>query len=243
MSDSFFSTFLIKPLYNGLIFLIDVLPGGNVAVALIIITIAVRLLLFPVAKKSIENQIKIRHFEPEVAALRAKYTNKQEQALKIMAFYKEKNLNPLSGLLLVFLQIPVIFALYYVFMRSGLPEINAAALYDFIIKPQAPDFSLFGFLDLNEKSYFLASLCAITQFFQIKLSMPVTPKTKMGTSFKDDLAKSMSIQMRYIFPVVIFFISYSLSGIIALYWTTSNLFTIFQEYLVKNRLKKEGYGN
>lgn len=244
MGDGFFSVFLIKPLYNGFIFLIDTIPGGDVGVAVILFTILVRFILFPLAKKSIENQMKMRHYEGEVAAIKEKYkNNKQEQAEKIMSFYKERNLNPLSGLLLVFVQIPIIFGLYYVFMRSGFPEVHLESLYSFVKDPGTINMEFLGLLDVSAKSYLLAALCSITQYFQIKMSLPPPkPKTSNTPSFKDDLARSMNMQMRYIFPIVVFFISYNLAGIIALYWTTTNVFTIFQEYFVKKNMKLDRNG-
>jgi YidC/Oxa1 family membrane protein insertase len=208
MGDGFFSVFLLQPLYNGFIFLIDSIPGGDVGVAVIIFTAIVRLALFPLAKKSIVNQMKIRAYEGDVADIKEKYkTNRQEQAEKIMQFYKEKGLNPLSGLLLVIVQIPIIFGLYFVFMKSGFPEVHIESLYSFVKDPGQVNLMFLGLLDVSAKSYLLALICSATQFFQIKLSLPPPKPKKQGVSpsFGDDLARSMNMQMRYIFPVVVFF--------------------------------------
>ncbi len=235
-----FNLFFYKPLYNGLIFLIGVLPWVDIGIVVILFTCLVKLILFPLSKKSVLTQIRIKEIQPELDAIKEKYKdNKQEQALKVMALYKEKKVNPFSGILLIFIQIPIIFALYYVFLKGGLPKINTDLLYSFIKIPKSIDVSFLGLLDITQKSYLMAFFAALTQFFQVKFATPQVKKSgtsPSANSFKDDLAKSMSVQMKYILPVVIFFIAKGLPSVVALYWTTSNLFTIGQElYLRRSR--------
>lgn len=233
-----FNLFFYEPLYNGLIFLIGVLPWADIGIVVVLFTCVVKLILFPLSKKSVLTQIRMKEIQPELDAIKEKYKeNKQEQALKVMALYKERKINPFSGILLIFIQIPIIFALYYVFLKGGLPEIKADLLYFFVKIPSSINISFLGFMDITQKSYLMAFMAALTQFFQVKLAMPKTKKTNPNqSSFKDDLAKSMSIQMKYILPVIIFFIARGLPAVVALYWATSNLFAIGQElYLRKAR--------
>ena len=82
----------------------------------------------------------------------------------------------------------------------------------------------------------LALLAAVTTYYQIKLASPINKKTSNTPSFGDDLARSMQTQMKYFFPVMVFFIAYTISGVIALYWLTTNLFTIGQEIFVRRKL-------
>ena len=114
------------------------------------------------------------------------------------------------------------------------------SLYSFIKVPASIDISFLGLMDITQKSYLIALAAAITQFFQVKFAMPAVKKSnkKAGeNSFKDDLARSMSIQMKYILPIIIFFIARGLPAVVALYWATSNLFAIGQELYLRRARK------
>ena len=240
MPLGFFTTVFTQPLYNGLIFLLHYIPGADAGAAVIVFTIFVKFILYPFTKSSIQTQVKMKQYGPELELLKNQYKeNKQVQAEKIMAFYKEKGLNPLSGFLLILVQIPIIYALYYIFLRSGLQVIKPELLYNwhFVTDPISVSMNFLGLIDISAKSYLLAFFCAVSQFFQIKLSIPNLKPKQAKTDFKEDLARSMNVQMKYFFPVMVFFISYSLSGTVALYWITSNLFSIGQELYVRRRLK------
>lgn len=236
MQSGFFFTTFYQPIYNSLVFLIDTIPGGNVGVAIILLTIGVRVVLLPLSHKSVVSQGKMRDIAPHVEKLKEKYKdNKQEQARKTMALYKEHGINPFSGLLLLFIQLPIIFALYFVFFK-GLPNLNTEILYSFITAPTTMSMMFLGIM-LSKKSIILALLAAVTQYYQIKLSIPPMKLVEKGAkpSFKDDFARSFNLQIRYILPVVVFGISYSISAAIALYWATSNLFSIGHELYVKRK--------
>lgn len=239
MQPGFFSTFFYQPAYNALAFLISVVPGGNVGVSIIILTILVRGALLPLSHKSVVSQAKMRAIAPEIEKLKEKHKdNKQEQAKKTMELYKVHGINPFSGCLLVVVQLPIIFALYYAFFK-GLPALNTEHFYSFIQTPLTPSMAFLG-LDLAHKSIILAFIAAVTQYFQIKLSIPALPAAEKGSkpSFKDDFARSFNVQMRYMLPIIVFGISYSISAAVALYWTTSNLFSIAHELYVKRKAEK-----
>lgn len=212
------------------------MPGSDAGLAVVIFTILVRLALYPLSKKSIETQFKMKSIEGDVERIRASVKDKAKQAAQTMELYREKGLNPLSGFALIIVQIPIIFALYHIFLRSGLPIIDTNMLYSFISVPDAINMHFLGVFDLTAKSYVLALICAVSQYFQAKLALPPAKPQKDSTSFKDNLARSMNIQMRYFFPVMVFFIVYNLSSIIALYWITNNLFAIAQEWHVRRKL-------
>lgn len=234
---SMYTTFIYAPLYNGLIFLMDVIPWADAGVAVIIFTIIVKLILFPLSYRSVKTQLEMKRIEPELNAVKQKYTDKQEQARAIMALYKEKNINPFSGFFLILIQLPIIFALYSIFYNGGLPSVHGELLYSFVAIPDFVNMEFLGLLDIAKKSVILSLLAAATQYFQIRYSMPIVPKKTENATFKDDLARTMSLQMRYMLPVVVFFISYSISSVIALYWTVSNLFAIGQELYIRKTLK------
>jgi YidC/Oxa1 family membrane protein insertase len=239
MISNLFNLFFYEPLYNGLVFLIGILPVADVGIVIIIFTIIVKLILFPFSIKATKTQVAVRHLEPEMKEIKEKYKDdKQQQSLQMMELYRKNNINPFSGILTLFIQIPIIFALYYIFFRGGLPEINTDILYDFVNVPQTINMMFLGLVDITSKSWPLALLAGVSQFFQIRLAMPFTPPSRDDEgSFKSDLAKGMQFQMKYVFPVFVFFISYTISAAIALYWTTSNLFMIGQELLVTKKMR------
>lgn len=238
-----YNNFVYEPLYNGLVFLISILPWIDVGVAVALFTVIVKLILFPLSYRSVKTQANMKKIEPELNAIKLKFQDKQEQARQVMALYKEKKVNPFSGFFLILIQIPIIFALYSIFLHSGLPSINIDMLYSFVKAPISVDMNFLGLIDIAKKSIILSLLAGITQFFQIKFSMPkpaVTPDNSTA-SFKNDLARSMSFQMRYIMPIIVFFISYSISAAIAIYWSVSNLFMIGQEVYVRRRIQRGGF--
>ena len=239
---SIFSTVFYQPLYNTLVFILSVTPGANVGVAIILLTVIVRGALLPLSHKSSKAQVKMRSLAPHLEKLKETHKdNKQEQARKTMELYREHGINPLSGLVLVVVQLPIIFALYYVFFK-GLPNLNAEHLYSFVHLPETVDMVFFGVI-LSNKSIVLAALAAITQYFQIKLSIPPVALIEGAKpSFKDDFARSFNLQMRYMLPLIVFGISYSISAAVALYWATSNLFSIAYELYVAREARKAAQG-
>jgi len=234
-----FNLLFYQPLYNGLVFLFDILPWADAGVVVILFTCIVKLALFPLSYKSVKTQLQMKKFEPDLALLREKHKdNKQEQALKVMEFYRENGINPFSSFFLILIQIPIIFALYYIFRKAGLPDIDTTLLYSFIKSPGPVSMDLLGVFNIAGKSIILALLAAVSSFFQLRLSIPPVAKNQNAeASFSNDLARVMNFQMRFIFPVIVFFISYSISGVVALYWFTSNIFTIAQELYVRKHLK------
>lgn len=236
MNTGFFSVVLTQPLYNTLAIILSVVPGANVGVGIILLTVLVRSALLPLSHRSVVSQAKMKSLAPHIEKIKEKHKDdKQEQARKTMELYKEHGINPFSGCLLLFVQLPILFALYFVFSKV-LPNLSTEHLYSFVHLPSSIDMMFFGIL-LSKKSAVLALFAAIAQFYQIKLSVPaVTPNEKGATpSFKDDFARSMNVQMRYVLPVIVFGVSYSFSAAIALYWTTSNLFSVAHELYVKRK--------
>jgi len=229
-----------KPLYNGLIFLVGIIPGGDIGIALILLTILVKIILFPVSKRSIHSQEKMRALEGEIAAIKKNFPDKEAQSRETMALYKKNKVNPFSGCLLLVIQLPIILALYYVFYK-GLP-FNAADIYPFLHIPAHFTTIFIGVADIAKKNIVLAVLAGISQFFQVKISTsrqkpaPLVPGEKL--SFAQEMTRSMNVQMKYILPVFIVFIAYKVSAAIALYWVTSNMMAILQELLVRRKMQK-----
>ncbi|KKT45126.1 MAG: 60 kDa inner membrane insertion protein [Parcubacteria group bacterium GW2011_GWA2_44_15] len=233
MISAAFDYFIYVPLYNGLVFLMDLVPWVDAGISVIIFTFLVKLILFPVSQKAVRTGLKMRMFEGDLAALKEKHKDDREAHAKAtMAFYKEKNINPFSSIFLAFIQIPIILGLYFVFYSGGLPDIKTDLLYSFVSVPKV-DMQFLGLIDITKGSAILALLVALSQYFQVKFSMPAMKPKVTGSSMKDDFARTLHLQMRYFLPVMVGVIAYNISGAVSLYWITSNLFAIGQEIYVR----------
>lgn len=240
-----FHTFVYNPLYNGLIYLMDVLPWIDAGIAIVIFTILVKLILFPLSRKAVRTQIKMKKIEPELSALKEKHKDdKQLYAKKTMELYKTNKINPFAGIVLILIQLPIILALYRVFL-AGFANINTDILYSFVKVPEIINTHFLGLVDISGKSLVLAIVAGVTSYLQIRYSMPSGPKTppkenmSKEEKFRHDLTRSMSTQMRYMLPVLAFIVSWTISGAIAVYWITSNVFTIVQELVIRRSMAKE----
>ncbi|MES2953259.1 MAG: YidC/Oxa1 family membrane protein insertase [Patescibacteria group bacterium] len=227
-----------NPFYNALIFLAAVLPGNDVGFAIILLTLAVKGILAPLSHSSLLAQRKMRELEPKLKELKSKHKDQNEQALKMMELYREHGVNPFSSLMVMLVQIPIIFGLYFVF-QAGI-DLASPALYAFTPRPESINTVFLGLVNLAEPSWVLAGIAAITQFFQTQLAVPPVPKAKDGeeSTFQEEFARSMSFQARFILPIFIFFISFKLQAALPLYWATSNLFGIAHELYIRREAQK-----
>ena len=236
--SSFYHEFFFNPIYNLLIVIFKVLPFADAGLAVIIVTFLIRLVLFPLSKKAIVTQVKMQELSPELKDIKKKYKNDREgEAKATLAAYKTAGVNPFSGIFVLFIQLPLIWALYRIFL--DLPKIDSSFLYSFIQAPAHISVLFLGMIDVTQKSVILALFAAAASFFQLRLSTArqVAPE---GDGFSDNLARSMQTQMKYIFPVLVFFISYRISGVVALYWFTTSLFTYCQELYIRHKLLPKG---
>ncbi len=184
----------------------------------------------------------MKAFEPELAKIKEDYgQNREEFAKKTLEFYRKNNLNPFASFFLILIQLPIIFALAWIFYSGGLPKVDTTILYSFVAVPTAIHTMFLGLIDVANRSFLLSVLAGLAQFVQIQISLPkLKPRDpNKQNSFSDDLAHSMNIQMKYVMPIFMFIVSFSVSGAVALYWITGSLFTIGQELYFKRTIKKE----
>jgi YidC/Oxa1 family membrane protein insertase len=227
-----FHQIVYQPIYNALIFLYNVLPGHDLGVAIIALTVIIRFILYPVAKKQIESQKKLQDLQPEIKKLQEKHKNdKEKQGKALMEFYKEKKVNPASGCLPLVIQIVFFIALYRAFIAglnfdSGCPD-----LYYFVHCPEGIKTTFLGILDLSKPSMILAVIAAAGQFFQTKMIMP---KTNTPAK-KGDFSSIMNQQMLYLGPLLTLFIGAKFPAGLALYWVVNTLFAIVQQYFVMKK--------
>ena len=235
----FFNTILYIPLVNLLILLYVYLPGHDFGIAVIILTLITKLILFPSSLKSIKSQRKIAIIQPKIKEIQQKYKgDRQAQSRAMMELYQKEKVNPVSGCLPLLLQLPILIALYQVFLRGLDSEILRNTLYGFVPNPGGIDFMFLGIINLGQANIFLALVAGILQFFQTKISLPQkqtsssTPADKGG---KMDFSSMFQSQMLYFFPVITVLIVWKLGSMIGLYWITSTLFSIGEQYIVKKK--------
>lgn len=233
MIGHIWDTVLYHPLINALAFLVSIVPGGDVGLAVIILTIIVKIILFPLSQKAIESQAQMSILAPELSKIKESGVSREEQARLTFELYKKHKTNPFSGCLLVLIQIPIIFALYYVFYKGI--NFDSSVLYSFVHVPERINMLFLGILDISGKSLLLAILAGVSQYLQAYFmpTPPASTKSSGTGSFAESFSKSMTMQMKYVFPFVVAFIAYTISGAIALYWITSNLFAVAQQIYAK----------
>jgi len=232
MLHSLWETILYKPLVNLLAFFVSVIPGGDVGLAIILLTVLVKIILMPLASRSIKSQAKMAAIQPDIEKIKASGKSKEEQARLTFELYKQNKTNPFSGCLLVLIQIPIIFALYYSFYRGI--NFSSEILYTFTPNPESINSMFLGFLDMSSKSLPLAILAGASQFVQAYF-MPKPPVTNNKGTFGESFQKSLQLQMKYVFPIILGFIAYSISGAIALYLFVSNIFATLQQIYLARR--------
>ena len=235
-----FNTVIFTPLYNALIFLISIVPLADVGIAVILLTVLVKVIMFPLAQKASREQARMRDLAPELESVKEEHKeDKKKQTLEVMALYKKRNIRPFLSLLVVIMQIPIILGLYWVFFRGGLPEIDVDLLYSFVTKPTEVNMQFLGLIDMAGRSALLALLAGTAQFIHSSFVLPEPKPKSDNPTLKEDLARSFHLQMKYVMPIIVVVISYTISAAIALYWATSNIFAIGQELLVRRSIRKE----
>lgn len=231
---SLFHNLVYLPIYNLLVFLVDVVPGGDLGLAVIGATIVVKLVLLPLSLAAVRTQRAMKLLEPELKELREKYKDdKETQAKEMFALYKKHNVKPFASILMLFIQLPILFGLYYVSQHAALSQVDPSLLYSFVQVPEALSPLFLGTFALTGTSLILALLAAAAQLLQAWYMIPVPPKSESKTpSMQEEFGRAVSLQARFVFPLIIGFIAYS-SGVLALYFIASNLFMVAQEFVVR----------
>ncbi|SDG78055.1 YidC/Oxa1 family membrane protein insertase [Desulfosporosinus hippei] len=212
-------TYLLKILYS---FSTAVgLPYYGVAI--ILLTILIKTLIFPLTYKQMASMRKTVDLQPKIKSIQEKYKNNKEKAnAAVMELYKEHNVNPLGGCLPIVVQLPIFWALYSALLHFPYDPANASA-------------HLFLGFDLTKIYGFALSyhlilpiFAAATTFLQTKLTSP--------NASTDPTQKTML----YIMPVFFAYISVTVPAGLALYWVTMNVVSIFQQLFINSRLSNKG---
>ncbi|MSP21138.1 MAG: membrane protein insertase YidC [Alphaproteobacteria bacterium] len=219
--------FLTKPIFLAIDYLYRAI--GNFGVAIIVFTMFMRLLFFPLANKSFKSMAGMRQIQPEVVRVRELYANDRErQTREIMELYKRAKVNPLSGCIPILLQIPVFFALYKVLFVTI--EMRHAPFYGWIKDLSAPDptnlFNLFGLIPWDPQISFLhvgilPIIMGISMFVQQKLN-PAPP---------DPIQQKMFMFL----PVIFTFVLAGFPAGLVIYWTANNILSMGQQWIIIRR--------
>jgi len=242
MSFLFFlyNELVYRPLFNLLVFIYNIVPGHDVGIAIVALTLIVRIALYPINSKSIESQRKLQKIQPQIKKIQKRYKDdKEKQAKALMKFYQENKINPFSGCLPLLIQFPILIALYHVFI-NGFKDESLSSLYSFVYNPGHIDPISLGFMNLSETNMYLALIAGIAQYFQTKMLMKAKNenerKKKNNEDEKEDktqdFAQSMTKQMAYIMPIVTVVFAMSFPSGLALYWIATTVFAIVQQHLI-----------
>lgn len=157
---SLYHTFLYQPILSALIFIYHSLAFGDLGFAIIILTIAIRIVLFPLFYKGAKQQALMQKIQPKLKEIQEKHKdNKERQAMELMALYKKHKINPFSSILSLVIQIPILIAIYQVLLKEA-----GGAIFD--------NFLFLGFINLREINLVIAVIAAVAQYIQIKISIP-----------------------------------------------------------------------
>ncbi len=228
----FFKTIFYVPLLNLLVWLYDVLPWSDLGLAIIVLTILIKLLLYPLNKKAIISQKALQELQPKLTAIKEKYGQDREaQAKATMELYKNEKINPASSCLPILVQLPFLIAVYQVF-RTGLANGYLEYLYPFIHNPGSLNTLAFGFIELSQRSIWLALLAGAAQFWQGRMLSTKRPEINTPGSKDENLAAIMNKQMIYVMPIFTVFIGLSFPAGLTLYWFINTVLTGLQQLIV-----------
>lgn len=232
-----FDTLFVDPIFNLLALIYAVIPGHDFGVAIIILTLIVRILLYPLVRRQLHSQKAIQKLQPEIIKIREKAGGDRTlEGQMVMELYKTRGVSPFGSLLPVIIQLPILFALFIVLSDIVKPGEFAKVLYPALqslgpladIVARGPKFvfepHFLGFIDLHKASPLIAALAGAAQFYQTKQLLPKDPP-------KDPTAQAMAT-MVYIFPFVTFIVGLTLPAALSLYWTAASLVLIYQQYIV-----------
>ncbi len=239
MISAFFHTVFYNPIYNALVALIALVPGGNVGIAVILLTISIRLILLPFSLSAARTQRAMKILEPKIKALKETYKDDRErEAIETLALYKAAEVNPFASILTAFIQIPVLLALYWVFRYESFTVVDAARLYAATPIPHVVSLGFLGISSVLGKSIVLAVCAGLTQLLQAHMTLSGSMKPAAGAK-QGDFQKVVGMQLKYVFPFLIAIISYTTSGAVALYFIATNLAGSAQEWHVRRTIARE----
>lgn len=226
-----FNTLFYQPLLNALVLIFVFVPGRDFGVAVIILTILIRVLLYPLNQKTIASQEKLSALAPKLKEIQKKFKDNRERiAQETLSLYKEAKVNPFSGFVVVLIQLPVLLGLYRVFV--GAIGNGWQDLYSFVPQPGLIEPFFLGRINLAQPNLALAILAGAISFWQAQIS---APKVKTGSKEQVQFAQIFQKQALYLFPVLTFIVLLKIPSAIGLYLIVTTAFSVLQHYAQRRR--------
>ena len=244
-----FEVFLTTPILNLLVALYKALNAiylpGALGFAIILLTVIVRMILWPLTTSQLKSSQKMAALKPHLDRIKAEHGHdKVRHQQEVNKLYKEHGVNPLAGCLPLLLQIPVFIALYNVLLKivqvngDFLAGINQRLYSPFLYLESVPDVSFFEWQQIGILLLAIPIITGLLQFIQSKMLSPakppvkVQPEKKEGKGELEDSMAAMQSQMILIMPVMIAFFSYGFPVGLSLYWNTFTIIGIIQQYKI-----------
>ncbi len=253
-----FTTFIVQPVFNLLVLIYGLLPGHNFGVAIIILTIVTRLLMWPLVKRQLHHTKAMRELQPEIKRIKKETKgDRQQESRMIMELYKERQINPFASIGLLLVQLPVLIALYSGITKlindpSTIDTLTYSFLHPLIDGIESFDATFLGFVDLTKSAvgndgsgiywpaFIIVAASAVTQFYQSRQLMPNDKDAKglkqilreAGTGTQADQADvnaAVGRSTQYLIPAMVFIFTIGLPAALPLYWLTSGLVAILQQ--------------
>lgn len=231
-----YHTILYQPMFNLLVWFYNIIPGHDVGLAIIAITVVIKLILYPFSLKSIRAQKGLQDLQPKLVELKNKYKdNPQEMTKATMQLYKQEKISPFSSCLPILIQLPFLIAVYDVFRKGLANNQSLEILYSFIKNPGTINAISFGFLDLSKPNLYLAILAGVSQYWVSKM-LVAKKQPKVPGAKDEDMTAIMNKQMTIFMPLITIFIGASLPGGLTLYWFITTILTGVQQlYFFKKK--------
>lgn len=234
-----YSTFITRPFLNFLVLMGSIIPGHDLGLAIILLTLAVKIILFIPTQHSLEGQKKMQLLQPQIEALRKKHADdavKMNQ--EIMKVWKENKINPFQSCLPLLLQFPVLIGLYHVIRDTQDLALSTHLLYGWFGTLDWTFDTIFLGLDLTATyPWLFAPLLVVMQFIQMKLTFYIADKKKAKkideAVHQPDNPQDMQQKiMLYVLPLMIGFFAWQVPSAVSVYWGVSTLFAIGQQLIV-----------
>jgi len=239
MFSTLYHTILYQPMFNLFVGLYNIFPYHDVGIAILLITIVVRLVVYPLTSSAIKAQKSMQEIQPKMEALKKQYADdKQKQAQALMDLYKTHKVNPFASCLPLLVQLPILIALYSVLRNALASKGLAEVLYSFVTNPITINPISFGMFAMDKPNIILALLAGAAQYWQAKMSLAKQPPKEAGAGAKDEnMAAMMSKQMLYMMPVMTVIIGFSLPAGLTLYWFFSTVLMGLQQVFMLRKNK------
>jgi YidC/Oxa1 family membrane protein insertase len=230
-----YTQFIYEPLLNALVFLYATVALQDLGLAIILLTLIIRLILFPLFQKSMRHQAKMQKIQPFLKKIQEEHKdNREKQTEAMLALFREHDVNPVSGIGFLLLQLPILIALYQIFLHVFDPA-SMSALYSFVPRPESLSPMFLGLINLGNSNILIVGLAAIAQYFQGKTAIPP------GGGGKSP-AEVMAQRMVLIAPVMTLLIFMNFPAAVSLYWIVTSLFSIVQQEIINRQIKNGQLG-